>query len=295
MNIIYRIMSEPESCQSFSYEANREKTQPHDNVSMFEVRWYRTFRVHYIWIVPLLCALVFPFFCVTMYLAATNQNHIEYWAPYISDTGALPPEAGFFDLLMDIAAILVILTGYIRYRQVKYYLDTIARATQIELRSLLRLYHLNLYSMLCLYPCSIGLMLIGNFRTSEIPILHLIGNVLVLGLIVSVLFQILLCRHLWSSMRIESCPTTMSVMLLIGLLTTLLTFIFTYTSFFLAGLNNAFDFNWGLHWTYDKPGYLWHILATITEWFAVAISIPFYFLCLYRRMKSFNQWEKIWN
>ncbi|KAJ6219625.1 hypothetical protein RDWZM_005437 [Blomia tropicalis] len=219
-----------------------------------------------------------PLMSIFVLFVALYLNQLEIWFPYVSDAGTLQPQAGFFSMFMDIIAFLVILTGYIRYRQVKYYLDTIARATQIELRSLLRLYHLNLYSMLCLYPCSIGLMLIGNFRTSEIPILHLIGNVLVLGLIVSVLFQILLCRHLWSSMRIESCPTTMSVMLLIGLLTTLLTFIFTYTSFFLAGLNNAFDFNWGLHWTYDKPGYLWHILATITEWFAVAISIPFYFL-----------------
>lgn len=39
-------------------------------------------------------------------MIALSYSHIEAVFPYISDTGALPPEAGFFDQLMDIAAIL---------------------------------------------------------------------------------------------------------------------------------------------------------------------------------------------
>ena len=86
----------------------------------------------------------------------------------------------------------------------------------------------------------------------------------------------------------------MTIMLSMGLIFTILTFIFTYTSFFTAGLNNAFNFKFGLHWTADKPGFVWHILATITEWLAVAVAIPFYFVCLFRRMRCFHQWESVW-
>lgn len=162
------------------------------------------------------------------------------------------------------------------------------------MKQLYKLYYINLYSLLSLYPASIGLMLIGNFRTSEIPALHLFGNALILGIVFSVLFQICICRQLWSGFGIESEPTSMTVTLAFGLLFTLLTFIFTYTSFFTAGLDNAFNFNFGLHWTRDKPGFVWHVLATTTEYLAVVVAIPFYFVCLFRRMKHFHQWEAVW-
>lgn len=74
--------------------------------SPFQVKSYQTLRTKYIWIIPLMCALVFPFFCTLMYIIALSYGHIEAVWPYISDTGALPPEAGFFDQFMDIAAIL---------------------------------------------------------------------------------------------------------------------------------------------------------------------------------------------
>ena len=93
---------------------------------------------------------------------------------------------------------------------------------------------------------------------------------------------------------IESQPTTMSVMFAFGLVTMVFTFIFTYASFYCAGLANALDFRWGLHWTSEKRGYLLHCLATITEWCCVTLSIPFYFLCLYRRMRAFKHWDKVW-
>ena len=84
----------------------------------------------------------------------------------------------------------MLITGYIRYEQVKYYIDSLGNSQVAELKQLNKLYHINLYSMLSLYPCSIGLMMIGNFRTSEIPALHLVGNALILGIVFSVLFQV---------------------------------------------------------------------------------------------------------
>ena len=84
----------------------------------------------------------------------------------------------------------MVITGLIRYEQVKFYLDTLSHTNQAELKHLYRLYRVNLYSMLCMYPCSIGLILIGSFRTSEIPALHLVGNILILGIVFAVVFQV---------------------------------------------------------------------------------------------------------
>lgn len=48
-----------------------------------------------------------------------------------------------------------------------------------------------------------------------------------------------------------------------------------------------------LHWTSDKPGYIFHLISAVSEWLAIQ-SMVFYFLCLYRRMKNFTHWEIIW-
>lgn len=117
MSIVYRIMLD--DCESAAVGVIGRRNSLHsqqqfqlqqqhsvDLGSPFQVKFYHTFITEYIWIIPLLCALVFPFLVFSMYLIALSYGHIEAFWPYISDTGALPPEAGFFDQLMDIAAIL---------------------------------------------------------------------------------------------------------------------------------------------------------------------------------------------
>lgn len=65
-------------------------------------------------------------FFITYGIAVYNGN-VKPDFPYISDTGAMPPESCVFGQLLNIAAVVAMFVFYIRYKQIDTYQRTCPR------------------------------------------------------------------------------------------------------------------------------------------------------------------------
>ncbi|KAF5282994.1 hypothetical protein FQA39_LY04865 [Lamprigera yunnana] len=106
------------------------------------------------------------------YLVAVSNKHVYFMFPYISDTGAMPPESCIMAQGFNIGAAIMVIGLYIRYRQI----DNDIKTKNIKLAPMWN-------NVGMVFGClgSFGLSLVGNFQeTSCLPI-HLVGAFLALG------------------------------------------------------------------------------------------------------------------
>jgi len=113
----------------------------------------------------------------------------------VSDAGALTPEAGYFSQMLDITAILVFITGYTRFKQIKYYLIGIGNTKQLPTDELNKLCKTNFRALLYMCVFGIGLVVVGNFRTTEIVLNHFIGMAILIGILLHVSLMVRCFRN----------------------------------------------------------------------------------------------------
>ncbi|KAI0222159.1 DNA damage-regulated autophagy modulator protein 2 [Lamellibrachia satsuma] len=118
---------------------------------------------------PLAVFIVLPGTFILSYIIAVWLGHVEADFPYISDTGAVPPESCIFGQLLNIAAVLAAITTYIRYRQVEYYAGSVhmKRSNKVTL-------------FMGLLSC-LGISMVGNFQETEVLPMHIVGAMLAFG------------------------------------------------------------------------------------------------------------------
>ncbi|KHN73945.1 DNA damage-regulated autophagy modulator protein 2, partial [Toxocara canis] len=56
--------------------------------------------------------------CCFSYCVAVGNDHVTAFWPYISDSGTLPPESCIFGQLLNLAALFLAITVYLRHRQI---------------------------------------------------------------------------------------------------------------------------------------------------------------------------------
>nr|CAD7572490.1 unnamed protein product [Timema californicum] len=102
------------------------------------------------------------------YTCAVLLGHVEPGFPYISDTGALPPESCVFAQLLGIASVLLACCVYIKYRQVCERLKINQESKLIKPRTNLIVAWLGAASCL-------GISMVGNFQVSNEKLIHAAG------------------------------------------------------------------------------------------------------------------------
>uniref|UniRef100_A0A6G1RED9 DNA damage regulated autophagy modulator 2 n=1 Tax=Hypotaenidia okinawae TaxID=2861861 RepID=A0A6G1RED9_9GRUI len=211
---------------------------------------------------------------VFSYITAIVLHHIDPLVPYISDTGAIPPERCLFGIMLNISAFLGMATMYVRYKQVY--------ALNPEKSKILKLNKTGL--AVGLMSC-FGLCIIANFQKCILYYIHVVGACLTFGVgaiymlvqtILSYLMQpevhskdifwIRLTVLLWCSSSIVSMFVS-SVVLNSGL----------------YGTNLVQK----LHWDSQEKGYTAHIISTISEW-SLAFSFLSFFLTYIRDFQKIS-------
>ena len=102
-----------------------------------------------------------------------------------------------------------------------------------------------------------------------------------------------LTRKLHVTLGIESNPVTIAVVCYISVIFLLSLLIFTAASGLEAGWHNFTNNQWRLNWSKDQPGYTLHIICTAIEWIGIVLCGSILYLCLFRRIKNFQEWHKV--
>ncbi|RZC42473.1 DNA damage-regulated autophagy modulator protein 2-like, partial [Asbolus verrucosus] len=204
---------------------------------------------------PLLTGIWFICTFVISYFVALFNGHIYYFFPYISDTGTLPPESCIFGQMLNIGALLMLVTMYIRYRVVALlkYRGSVTNYKEWNNWS-------NLFGIMSCF----GMSMVGNFQETNVTTAHFIGAFLAFGMglvycIIHAYLTLLSC-----SSKCLKCVRILLSALFIPLYIT--TTVCSTVSFKQFNGPNQFK------WTDKDAGYTLHLVATFTEW-TIAISM----------------------
>jgi len=123
--------------------------------------------LHKVWLIPVAsAAFAFASFLVSYILAVAN-NHVDAFLPYISDTGTLPPESCVFGQLLNLSAIFLVLSAYLRHRQiVEYY------GHRLQMHGKGRWRTVSFVLLGVGYLSAFGTSLVANFQETRVLIVH---------------------------------------------------------------------------------------------------------------------------
>ncbi|XP_062989453.1 DNA damage-regulated autophagy modulator protein 1 isoform X2 [Elgaria multicarinata webbii] len=99
---------------------------------------------------------------IISYVIAVLAGHVEPLFPYISDTGAKPPESGIFGFMINVSAFLGAVTMYTRYLIVKQ---------QNEVTHFINPYF-NLMTLCVGVVGCIGMGIVASFQELAVPAVH---------------------------------------------------------------------------------------------------------------------------
>ncbi|XP_063912352.1 DNA damage-regulated autophagy modulator protein 2-like [Zophobas morio] len=210
------------------------------------------FHLHY-W--PILTAVWISLAFIICYLVAIFDQHVHPLFPYISDTGALPPESCIFGQMLNIAACLMFITMYIRFRTVQL-LEHVGFSKNYKFW--------NKFSNIFGFFSCLGISLVANFQeTSEITV-HFIGAFLAFAVgAVYCIIQAYLTWLSFSSKRLKLIRILLSLLLIPLYITTTVCSALSFKEF----NENAFK------WKHTDKGYTLHLFATFTEWIMAVLMI----------------------
>ena len=92
-----------------------------------------------------------------------SLDHTPLDWPYISDTTTRPPESCIFSQLVNLGALLLAVTFYIRYKQVLEYCSSYQVQTRFTA--------INSLSLLAGWSGALGLSVIANFQVNNLVLL----------------------------------------------------------------------------------------------------------------------------
>nr|XP_027204887.1 DNA damage-regulated autophagy modulator protein 2-like [Dermatophagoides pteronyssinus] len=246
-------------------------------------RLYAWIKSH-LWIFPLLLSMVLFMLCIIPYILSINYNTVDPILPYISDTGGLAPGAIVFSQLLDFMAILIFISCWIRYKQIKFYLNE--NFMDKNLDHFNYLHRLNRHSFWLSIITSLAAIGVGNIRTTESLPLHMI---MAISLFSTISIYCCYCTHLarilYREFNIESKPITMMFCTIITFIGFIITCTCELINRYQVGNENFHNNEFRMHWPEtDKQSYYVHVTCTTFEWITV-FSLAIFVLCIYRRFR----------
>jgi hypothetical protein len=216
---------------------------------------------------------------ILCYVVAIGDGDVTPGFPYISDTGAKPPESCIFTLLINVSAMLAFLIIFIRYKQVQEY----------NKQDLSRILKLNGVSAVVGVVAVLGIMVVGAFQDVNVGVVHLAGAGVGFGLgIVYEWMQALMSYKMFSNRGQLRVVVTRILIALFSTIFALMTVVAGGVA--VEEVRSKYDdvtIEMMLKWNSTMPGYSAHLVSTSSEW-ALAISLLVFFLTFYNSFKKIS-------
>uniref|UniRef100_A0AC34FCT9 DNA damage-regulated autophagy modulator protein 2 n=1 Tax=Panagrolaimus sp. ES5 TaxID=591445 RepID=A0AC34FCT9_9BILA len=205
------------------------------------------------------------------YTIAVSLNHVTAIWPYISDSGTLPPESCIFGQLLNVAALFLAATVYLRHRQiVEFYWHHHQQPGKWRSISC---------GLLFLgYTSAFGVSMVANFQESNVIYVHYTGALLAFGCgliyawaqtVFSYLMNPKLAKPVVSHCRLVLCIISSMFfcsMIIFGPI------LGKQPNSFTAGSHGGL-----YHWTGNEDNFAEHVFGTCSEW-VLAICFQLYIL-----------------
>ncbi|CAG2119913.1 unnamed protein product [Medioppia subpectinata] len=234
---------------------------------------------------------------------SVHQGHSEPLMQFVSDLGAIAPEANIFTMVMAMEATMVFLFSAIRHGGLKAYIqsntaninynnnnyDNDAKVTAH------RLTQYNKWSLVIGLVFGWALMGTASFRTSEgIIVLVVHGFHACIGFSLIMLDMGLQSEIAYARGR----PWTGRFRRFLAVVSfTLILVMMVMMGWSLLELDNPFHFmniNIRMRWSESQPGYLPHVISAFLEWAVILIVCP-YFWTFISEFKGYSLSFKVEN
>lgn len=204
---------------------------------------------------------------VLCYIIALLRGDVDVIFPFISDTGAEPPESCIFGLMTFITACAGIATIYSRYK----FVEKLSEETRVVNPRLNK-------SALCIGMLScLGMCIVATFQEVAETYPHDAGALLFF--LTGVLYIILQTAISYQAFPFGASMTVIRVRLFIAILATLAFFPTVICAFFVKTTK--------LHRDPDSADYPYHLASAVCEWI-VAFSFTCFFLTYIDEFKLFT-------
>ncbi|XP_077560230.1 DNA damage-regulated autophagy modulator protein 1-like [Haemaphysalis longicornis] len=225
-------------------------------------------------LLPLSVFVLLPGTFIITYLISVLLGHVEVEFPYISDTGTYAPESCIFSQLLNICAVLMAGTVYVRYKEVEqYYRDHLSQESPQVLR-------MNTISLWLGWAASVGVSVVANFQETEVLYVHLAGAMVALAGATA---------YTWvntvMSFRMHPLVNTRAMAFLRLFLSLVATVAFVSTAITAPMSIHRFHGKDRTKWRPEDGGYHLHVASTASEWVLV-FAVDVYLLTFVKELRS---------
>ncbi|CAG0917032.1 unnamed protein product [Notodromas monacha] len=218
---------------------------------------------HFVFVLPIIVILVFPLTFILNYIIAVSLGHVVWNIAYISDTGCTPPESSVFSFFLSLGTVVVAMTTYVRYKQVK--------DACFQLKCGRAVKSANSFSWVFSLLFCLGLLAVATFQTTSLRAVHYAGAVTLFlsGAVYSVL-QAYVSMKLFpaiTSKRMKIVRIIFAVWVVVGFL-----------SFMVFGIWAVKVFDGDPEsgkWRPEDAGFTQRVISVISEWFTALVMLAF--------------------
>ncbi|XP_036432576.1 DNA damage-regulated autophagy modulator protein 1 [Colossoma macropomum] len=204
---------------------------------------------------------------IVNYLIALFRRDVDVVFPYISDTGASPPESCIFGLMSTITAFAGFATMFARYK----YLQRLNEITGGVSPAL------NKAALFFAITSCVGMCFVATFQETAIRIVHDIGAfIFFLSGVVYIILQTIISHkaHPYgTSKRVCYIRTIFAVVAFLAAFPTII------CAFFVKETR--------LHWNPEDKEYTPHLASAVSEWI-VSFTFVFFFFTYIQEFKQFT-------
>lgn len=208
---------------------------------------------------PLITAFIMPLTFLITYAWAVSNGHVEPDFPYISSTGANPPESNFFSLMLNISSVFLALTVWAKHRQIVDHCSQTVVGNNLPKTSRI--------ASVFGYASAFGVCLVGNFQSSTITSVHLIGAAMAFGI-----GTVYLWMQSWMSISLAPRVNSHEVMVTRFVCSVTATLMIITSVLFSILHDNANDdvayWTTNVNWwrSEGRKKWVFHVIATASEW-----------------------------
>lgn len=194
---------------------------------------------------------------IISYIIAVCRHDVDVIFPYISDTGADPPESCIFGLMTFISACTAIATIYAMYK----FVEKLSEETRV-VNPRLNKAALGIGMISCL-----GMCIVATFQETLVPRVHDFGALLFfISGVVYIILQTIISYHVYpygSSRCMCRIRLSFAVLATLAFFPTLICAFFVHQS--------------ELHRNKDDKDYPFHVASAVSEWVVTFSFICFFF------------------
>ncbi|KAJ8374044.1 hypothetical protein SKAU_G00046240 [Synaphobranchus kaupii] len=206
---------------------------------------------------------------IISYIIAVIRKDVDVIFPYISDTGAEPPESGVFGLMTTVTAFTSMVTMFARYKYVQTLQKVVTNARP----------RLNLAALWCGLISSLGMCIVGTFQVTKLQYAHDAGALVFF--IFGVTYMILQSVISYFMHPDGSSMAVCHVRAIISGISVLAAFPMIICAMLEGNMPTK------LHWDPTEMGFIPHVVSTACEW-VVTFGFVIFFLSYIREFKRFT-------